>query len=152
MDESGIDMNICKDRGWGFRGKKLISKKSGKHYERTNIISGYVNNESIAPLLFNGTCNRLLFEEWVEKCLTKELKSGQVVVMDNAAFHKSDKVKDLIESVGCELIFLPSYSPDFNPIEKYWANLKRFVKQQISHSKTVYDAIHHFFLLHHELI
>jgi transposase len=78
-----------------------------------------VNNKSIAPMVFNGSCNTELFNAWVEQFLIKELKRGQVVIMDNAAFHKSLKTKELIESVGCKLIFLPPYSPDLNPIEKF---------------------------------
>ena len=56
IDESGIEMTICKDKGWGKKGESLIGKKSGKHYERTNIIAGLVNNKSIAPMVFNGSC------------------------------------------------------------------------------------------------
>ena len=70
----------------------------------------------------------LLFQYWVENFLLKELRSGQVVVLDNATFHKSNKVKDLIESVGCSIIFLPPYSPDLNPIEKFWAHMKRWIR------------------------
>jgi hypothetical protein len=89
LDESGIDMNICKDRGWGRVGEILLGKKSGKHYERTNIIAGYVDRKPIAPMVFNGTCNSEIFNHWVEQFLIKEMKPGQVVVMDNASFHKS---------------------------------------------------------------
>lgn len=132
IDESGIEMTICKDRGWGKRSEKLVGKKSGKYYERTNIIAGLVNNKSIAPMVFNGSCNTKVFEQWVEHFLIKELKTGQVVIMDNASFHKSQKTKELIESVGCRLIFLPPYSPDLNPIEKFWANMKRWIKGHIT--------------------
>ena len=55
----------------------------------------------------------------------KVLIPGQVVIMDNATFHKSEKTKRLIEEAGCQLVYLPVYSPDLNPIEKYWANMKR---------------------------
>ena len=147
IDESGIDMSICKDRGWGKRNEKLLSKKSGKYYQRTNIIAGYVNHKSIAPMIFDGSCNTKLIETWVEQFLIKELKAGQVVIMDNAAFHKSQKTKDLIESVGCKLIFLPPYSPDLNPIEKFWANMKRWIKDKISDFTQLYDAIAQFFQL-----
>ena len=99
IDESGIELTICKYRGWGKKSEKLVGKKSGKYYERTNIIAGYVNHKSIAPMVFNGSCNAKLFEAWVEQFLIKELRAGQVVIMYNAAFHKSQKTKDLIESV-----------------------------------------------------
>ena len=147
IDESGIDMSICKDRGWGKRSEKLFGKKSGKYYERTNIIAAYVKHKSIAPMIFNGSCNTKLIETWVEQLLIKELKAGQVVIMDNAAFHKSQKIKDLIESVGCKLIFLPPYSPDLNPIEKFWANMKRWIKDKISDFTELYEAIEHYFQL-----
>ncbi len=145
IDESGIDMTICKDRGWGKRSEKLFGKKSGKYYQRTNIIAGYVNRKSIAPMVFNGSCNTQLFETWVEQFLIKELKSGQVVIMDNASFHKSQKTKELIESVGCKVIFLPPYSPDLNPIEKFWANMKDWLKQQINNFAHLFNALSFFF-------
>jgi len=147
IDESGIDMSICKDRGWGRKSEKLVGKKSGKYYQRTNIIAGYVNRKSIAPMVFNGSCNSELFETWVEQFLIKELKPGQIVIMDNASFHRSQRTKDLIESVNCGIIFLPPYSPDLNPIEKFWANMKRWIKDKISDFIQLYDAIAHFFQL-----
>ena len=96
-------------------------------------------------MVFNCSCNTELLNNWVEKFLIKELKSGQFVVMDNASFHKSQKTKELIESVGCKVIFLPPYSPDLSPIEKFWANMKRWIKNNISKFDRVYDALAHFF-------
>ncbi len=145
IDESGIDMSITKDRGWGKKGKPLRAKKSGKYYQRTNIIAGLNLNNPIAPMVFNGNCNTKLFESWVEQFLIKELSPGQVVIMDNAAFHKSQKTKELIESVGCKIIFLPPYSPDLNPIEKFWANMKRWIKDKIVEIGELYQALVHFF-------
>lgn len=145
IDESGIDMTICKERGWGKKGEKLVGKKSGKYYERTNIIAALVNNKPIAPMIFNGSCNTLLFETWVEEFLIKELKPGQVVIMDNASFHKSKKTRELIESVKCSIIFLPPYSPDLNPIEKFWANMKRWIEYNIINFNALFDAISYFF-------
>ncbi len=75
-------------------------------------------------MVFKGSYNTKVFEQWVEQLLIKELKSGQCVVMDNPSFHKSQKTKELIESVDCKIIFLPPYSPNLNPIEKFWANMK----------------------------
>jgi len=134
-------MSICKDRGWSKKGELLKAKKSGKYYERTNIIAGLVDNKSIAPMVFNGSCNTDLFNNWVEHFLIKELKAGQVVVMDNAAFHKSARTKELIESVGCRIIFLPPYSPDLNPIEKFWANMKRWIKNKINQLNNLYNSL-----------
>ncbi|WP_232488841.1 transposase [Orientia tsutsugamushi] len=71
------------------KGTHVSSKKSGKYYECTNIIAGYV----ITSMIFNASCNTRLFEAWVEQLLIKELKPAQFIVMDNAAFHKSKKLK-----------------------------------------------------------
>jgi len=96
-------------------------------------------------MVFNGSCNTELFNNWVEHFLIKELIPGQFVVMDNASFHKSQKTRELIESVGCKVIFLPPYSPDMNPIEKFWANMKRWIKDNISKFGKLYDALVEFF-------
>lgn len=147
IDESGIELNICKNRGWGKKGEILHRKKSGKYYQRTNIIAGYVNRRSIAPFVFNGPCNTVLFNIWVERFLIKELKPGQVVIMDNASFHRSNRTRQLIESVGCSVIFLPPYSPDFNPIEKFWASMKRWIEDKINEIPNLFDALTNFFLI-----
>lgn len=145
VDESGIDLAMCKDRGWSAKGSPILAKKSGKYYERTNIIAALTGNKSIAPMIFNGSCNSKLFETWVEKFLIRELKAGQVVIMDNASFHKSQKTRELIESAGCKLIFLPPYSPDLNPIEKFWANMKRYVRNKNTELNKLYDTLVSFF-------
>ena len=96
-------------------------------------------------MVFNGSCNSELFNSWVENFLIKELVPGQFIVMDNASFHKSQKTKELIESVGCRVIFLPPYSPDLNVIEKFWAHMKRWIKGKINLFARVYDALCEFF-------
>ena len=69
--------------------------------------------------------HRNVFETWLEKCLIPVLQPGQVVIMDNATFDKGGRIKDLIESVGCRLLYLPPYSPDLNRIEKCWGSASR---------------------------
>ena len=123
----------------------MHAEKSGKYYHRSNFISAYVDKKPIAPMFFFGTCNTQLFNDWVSNVLLKELKPGQVVIMDNASFHKSSKTKNLIESVGCRLVYLSPYSPDLNPIEKFWANMKRFVKNQRPFYKSILSAAYGFF-------
>ena len=96
-------------------------------------------------MVFNGSCNSEVFNSWVENFLIKELIPGQFVVMDNAAFHKSIKTRELIESVGCKVIFLPPYSPDLNPIETFWANMKRWIRCKIDGFSKLYEALVEFF-------
>ncbi len=95
----------------------------------------------LAPLCFQGTCNTKLFDYWIEHFLIPELKPGQVVIMDNATFHKSRKTQELIEQAKCKILFLPPYSPDLNPIEKFWAWLKYKVKIYANRFDTLSDAI-----------
>ena len=147
IDESGSDKNCYKQKGWGEIGKKLIGKISGKHIKRTNIIAGLCNSKLVAPLIFQGSCNTELFTAWIKQQLIPSLKKGQTIIMDNASFHKSPKVREAIENAGCKLIYLPPYSPDLNPIETFWANMKKWIKYHIPHISNTWDAISQFFIL-----
>ena len=112
---------------------------------RTNIIAAYVNKKIIAPGSFTTNCTADVFNFWVKECLINELIPGQVVVMDNASIHKTQETKKLIESVNCRVIFLPPYSPEFNPIEKFWARLKKWIKSNIGNLKNVKACLEEFF-------
>ena len=119
---------------------------SGKRYQRESFVAGKVGSKIIAPFCYQGTCNTDLFNFWVEHFLVPELSPGQVVILDNAMFHKSKKTKELIESVGCKILFLPPYSPDLNPIEVFWANFKRMVREKVKTFKNLSASINESFL------
>lgn len=131
LDESGIHEFLYNPYGRAPRGTQVFTDVKGSQYQRCNMIAAWCNTQIVAPMVFQGSCDRNVFETWLEKCLITELKPGQVVIMDNYVIHKSRKVKQLIEQAGCKLLFLPTYSPDLNPIEKYWANLKRNIRQYL---------------------
>ena len=145
MDESGIDSYIHKPFGWAKRGTKVHGEISGKRYARESFIAAQCGTKILAPLCFKGTCNMMLFDMWIETFLVPVLKPGQVIILDNAAFHKSDKTRKLIEDAGCTLLFLPSYSPDLNPIEKFWAWFKAHIRKIILNFSTLDQAIDHVF-------
>jgi transposase len=88
------------------------------------MIAALNKKKIIAPLTFEGHCNKEVFEAWFEQFLTPNLKPGQTVILDNAAFHKSNKINNLAERVGAEILYLPPYSPDFNEIEHQWFAIK----------------------------
>ncbi|MFT6072007.1 MAG: transposase [Alphaproteobacteria bacterium] len=140
-----MDKNCYKQRGWGKIGKKLIGKITGKRIKRTNIIAGLCGKEVVAPMIFQGSCNAELFMAWVQEQLVPSLKKGQVIVMDNASFHKSPRIRTAIEQAGCRLIYLPPYSPDLNPIEIFWANMKKWIKYNIPNITNTWNAIVQFF-------
>jgi transposase len=86
----------------------------------------------------------LYFFNW-EMVLVPELTAGQVLVMDNVSFHKSAATRSIIEKASCSLMYLPTYSPDLNPIEKQWANLKNFIRSSISLRKNLLELVEGFF-------
>jgi isfu1 transposase len=141
IDESGIDKFISREYGWGIKGCKVIGEISGRHYARESFIAGQLQNKIIAPFCYTGTCNSILFNFWLENFLLPSLGPGYTLIMDNAAFHKSEDTKILITKAGCQLLFLPPYSPDLNPIEKFWANFKAKIKKIIGKFATLSDAI-----------
>jgi transposase len=109
-------------------------------------VSGTCKNKNIAPFIFGGNCNTEVFETYLEQVLAPELRPNQVVILDNASFHKSQRAKDIIDSVGCKLMFLPPYSPDFNKQENVWANMKKFVRKTISKNNfNIISAVSLFF-------
>jgi isftu1 transposase len=150
MDESGIDASLQRDYARAARGKQVISDVCGKKTARTSLIAAWVQQTKslIAPYVFDGYTDAKRFNGWLEKCLLPKLRAGQVVVMDNASFHKSKSTKELIESVGCRLIYLPPYSPDFNPIEHIWAVLKAHYKTAKQQGLNHHDAINYAFLIY----
>lgn len=149
LDESGIDEFLQRDYARAPRGKQVISDVSGKKYARISIIAAWLSKAKamIAPYVFNGYTDTKTFNGWLEKCLLPELKAGQIVIMDNASFHKSQKTKELIESVGCRLLFQPAYSPDLNPIEKQWAVLKAKFTKHKHKFDNFNDAVDYAFLV-----
>ena len=145
VDESGIDSYFHQLYGWAEKGKQVFGEVCGKRFARESFIAAKTGTKVFAPLCFQGTCNTKLFNAWVEQFLVPELTSGQIVVMDNATFHKSEETRLLIEKAGCKLLFLPQYSPDLNPIEKYWAFFKAKVRSLIHKFTNLSDVIDYVF-------
>ncbi len=114
---------------WTKKGQDRKLKIKGKRSKRINIIAAKTNKGIEASFLFEGACNLEIFEKYIEEALCPILRPGQIIVMDNVSFHKSQKISDLIEAQQCKLIYLPPYSPELNPIEKYWSVLKRYIKK-----------------------
>ena len=83
----------------------------------------------LAPFQYNGTMNSYLFESWFSNQFLPTLDKGTVIVMDNASFHSKKRLFSVAQNAGCILIFLPPYSPELNPIEKFWAWLKRCLRK-----------------------
>jgi transposase len=102
-----------------------------------------VNKRLTAPILFDGTCNTAIFNMWLETELCPLLGANHVVVMDNAAFHKSQATRKLIEQTGATLLYLPPYSPELNPIEHTFGTMKRH--RQYNENLSLDEIINLFF-------
>lgn len=131
IDESGIDNTEDYPYGYCRKGERFHSLKSGKKTQRVSMIAALNKEKIIAPLTFEGYCNKDVFEAWFEQFLTPILRSGQTVILDNATFHKSKKIDDLAKGVGAEVLYLPPYSPDFNEIEHQWFAIKNRARKNI---------------------
>lgn len=129
IDESGIDHNEIKTHSWSPVGKPTLSDQYGYRYKRTTLLAWVRGDVVLAPMRFEWSTNTEIFNTWIEDCLCPELSVWDVVVLDNASFHKSEKTRTLIEGRWARLLYLPPYSPDLNPIENYWALLKLYVRK-----------------------
>ena len=141
IDESGLDERLKSEWARAPRGEKIHDDIPGKKSKRINVVAGLLNNKIIAPLMYEFNTNSEFFNTWIEQCLLPELPQNSVLVMDNAQFHKSEKTREIIEKNGHQLLFLPAYSPDFNPIEKYWAIIKSRVKKSMTSDLTLFSCL-----------
>lgn len=99
------------------------------------------SRQKLAPFPVEGAGNRVVFETWLTTCLVPVLEPGQVVILDNATFHKGGRIAQLIEQAGCHLLDLPPYSPDLNKIERCWSWLKSRIRKQLAQFNCLRDAI-----------
>ena len=113
MDEAGIEEILERQYGKAPLGERLMGEITGKRVSRTTIMAGYRNQKMIAPLYFKGTTVKEVVDYWCEKILKEEINEGDVVIMDNATFHKYSKAESLIASYGGKVLWLPKYR-DFN--------------------------------------
>lgn len=141
VDETGIDQYLYREYARAPRGEKVVTKINGRKYKRTNIVAGICQGEWVAPLEYAGTTDSNLFEFWFKNCLLKEVHKKSIIILDNATFHKKAVLACLASSCDCEVLFLPPYSPDLNPIEKKWAWLKRKLRELLHDSISFRDAL-----------
>jgi transposase len=141
VDEAGIDNRQEYEYGYSQVGERFHALKSGKRSERVSWISALKQSQLFAPMTFEGSCNHDLFEMWVEECLIPQLTGGDVIVIDNASFHHSQAIEEIVIEAGCEIWYLPAYSPDLNKIEHWWFVLKNWMKQRWEEFENFRDCV-----------
>jgi transposase len=141
MDEAGIDEILYRPYAYESKGKRAYANVTGKRVSRTTIIAGYRQKKLIAPWYFKGNTDRDVVDSWCENALKEDIKPGDVVVMDNATFHRYSKAQELIESYGGSVLWLPKYSPDLNKIEPQWANLKQGIRSSTEQNQNFFQTL-----------
>lgn len=130
VDESGFEDDMPRLYGYSVRGKRCVGTNDWNARKRTNVIGASLGKILLTVALFTVTINTAVFLAWIEKELICKLPKNSVVIMDNASFHKSTKIKEALEMRGHILEYLPPYSPDLNPIEPKWAQSKKLRRKQ----------------------
>jgi len=148
IDESGFEEDYSRTYGYAPKGERVYGEVYGTHFGRTSVVGAINNdNEFSAGFAFKGYMNSDLFEGWLECVFTPSLKNPEksVIIIDNARHHPKDRIQDIADEYGFAVIFLPKYSPDLNPIEKYWANVKNWLRLHLQEFDSFWDGLIHVF-------
>jgi transposase len=129
LDETGAATDMVRLRGWGPIGERVLDHAPYGHWRTTTFLAGLTAEGLIAPFVLDGPMNQEIFTAYVLQVLVPALKPGDVVILDNLSSHKGVKARALIEAAGAELLFLPPYSPDLNPIEMAFSKLKELLRK-----------------------
>ncbi len=142
LDESGINTAMIRRYGRCDQSRRLVDSAPAGRWESNTLLAGVRLDGVVAPMVLDGPVNAEAFAGYIERCLAPELESGDIVIMDNLPAHKSLRVTQAIEAVGCLLVYLPPYSPDLNPIENMWSKVKALLRKAAARSfKNVVDAV-----------
>jgi transposase len=142
VDEIGTNTSLSPIYGWAKKGERAYGSVPRNRGKNTTVLAS-IGVEGMGPsLAVEGATTAKVFETYVERVLAPTLHEGQVVVMDNLSAHKGERIRELIEGRGCELLYLPSYSPDFNPIEEAFSKIKNLIRKAEARSReALLDAI-----------
>ncbi len=130
IDETWAKTNMARRYGRAPRGERLVAAVPHGHWMTSTFIAGLCDDRLLAPAVFDGAINGELFLAYVEQVLAPTLRPGDTVIMDNLGSHKVAGVRQAIEAAGAKLLFLPPYSPDFNPIEMVFSKLKAELRKR----------------------
>lgn len=128
LDESGLKTNMTRLYGRAHGGERCLDSAPCGHWETVTILSSIRLDGSTESLVFEGAIDRKMFDAYIKEVLAPTLCPGDVVIMDNLSAHKSQEASDEIRKCQAEVLFLPAYSPDLNPIEKMWSKVKQVLR------------------------
>jgi transposase len=129
VDEMGTNVSLCPLYAWSRKGKRAFGS-APRNWGKNVTLLASITHRGLGPCLaVEGSTMREVFEAYLEQVLAPTLRAGQVVVMDNLSAHKGGRVKEIVEARDCELLYLPPYSPDFNPIEQAFSKIKELLRR-----------------------
>ncbi len=135
VDECGTHTSMTRLRGRAPKGERAYAKVPRNRGRNTTLLAS-MGLEGMGPsMAVVGSTTKAVFETYVERVLAPSLSPGQVVVLDNLGAHKGERVRELVEARGCELLFLPAYSPDFSPIEEAFSKLKALLRKAAARTR-----------------
>jgi len=129
IDETWTSTNMARRCGRAPKGERLRAGVPHGHWKTTTFIGALRCTGMVAPMVLDGPINGVWFQAYVDQVLVPDLKPGDVVIMDNLGSHKGPRVRAAIEAAGAQLLYLPPYSPDFNPIENAFSKLKALLRK-----------------------
>lgn len=129
VDEMGSNTSLFPLYAWSRRGERAHAK-APRNWGKNVTLLASITAGGVGPCLaVEGPTTREVFETYLERILAPALRPGQVVVLDNLSAHKGGRVKEIVEGAGCELLYLPPYSPDLNPIEQAFSKVKGLLRR-----------------------
>jgi transposase len=129
VDEMGTNTSLSPIYAWAPKGRRAHCSVPRNRGKNTTLLSSMSLSGMGPSLAVDGPTDREVFEAYVERVLAPTLRAGQVLVMDNLSVHKGERVRELIEHRGCQLLYLPPYSPDLNPIEEAFGKIKALLRK-----------------------
>lgn len=128
LDESGVNTNMSRRYARSHKGSRAHDAIPLNKPVSTTMLSSIRADGSTVPMVFSGALNRERFKKYLRDYLIPTLKPGDIVIADNLRCHKGDGIAELVASAGAVMVYLPPYSPDFNPIEQMWSKIKAFLR------------------------
>jgi transposase len=141
LDETWVKTNMTRLYGWGPTDRRLVESVPHGHWLTTTFVGALRAEGLVAPLVVDGAMTGDIFRAWVEQQLVHVLRPGDIVVMDNLAAHKVAGVREAIRAVEADVLFLPAYSPDLNPIEPVFGKIKQEMRKRKPRTKPECDNL-----------
>ena len=141
LDEMGVVLGLMRTHARAAPGERAYDFKPFDRGSKVSVIGAITVSKVLAVMTLNGSMDAAAFKVYVSKCLVPQLGKGAVVVMDNLPAHKVKAIEPLIEAVGARVLYLSPYSPEFNPIEHWWSQLKAFLRQFSPRTSKMVDRL-----------